>query len=66
MINFNYYIGDAFALYKRAVENKTDKAGKTVLEGVEKSVESAYRNYDESFSNKNVHTLLPSTVFSQI
>lgn len=66
MINFNYYIGDAFVLYKRAVENKTDKAGKTVLEGVENSVESAYKSYDESFSNKNVHTLLPSNVFSQI
>lgn len=65
MINFQYYTGSAFDLYKTAVENKTDKDGKAVLKQMEDRVKGAYELYDNTFEKHNIHTLSPSTSFTE-
>lgn len=65
MINFNYYTGSSFDFYKKAVENKTDKDGKAVLKQMEDRVKGAYELYDNTFEKHNIHTLSPSTSFSE-
>ena len=64
MINFNHYDGDAFELYKNAVKAKTDKVGKESLTRIEDDVEAEYEIYKNAFTLKKVHTLLPSTKFT--
>lgn len=64
MINFNHYNEDAFELYKAAVNRKTGQ-GKDGLKQIEEKVKSAYDNYCIKFSQKQVHTLMPSNLFSE-
>ena len=64
MINFKHYSEDAFELYKAAVDRKTAQ-GKDGLKQIEEKVKSAYDNYCIKFSQKQVHTLMPSNLFSE-
>ena len=64
MINFKHYSEDAFELYKAAVDRKTGQ-GKDGLKQIEEKVKSAYDNYCIKFSQKQVHTLMPSNLFSE-
>ena len=57
MINFNPYDGDAFMLYKDAVERKNNGPDKTTLQNIEEKVKSSYDSYQTAFSGKSVHLL---------
>lgn len=65
MINFKHYSEDAFTLYKAAVDRKKNPDEKAKLEQIEEKVKSAYDNYGIKFSQKQVHTLFPSNLFSE-
>lgn len=64
MINFNHYPDDAFELYKKAVERKTDTEGKACLKEIENEVERAYGDYQEAFDDRSVHLLNPRNSIS--
>lgn len=64
MINFKPYDGDAFKLYKDAVERKNEGSDKTTLENVEGKVENSYVAYQSAFSGKIVHLLSKDDSYS--
>ena len=65
MINFNPYDGDAFKLYKDAVDRKNEGADKTTLLNIEQKVKKSYDSYQIAFSNKNVHLLNKDDSYTQ-
>ena len=57
MINFKPYDGDAFELYKGAVERKDNGPDKDALLRIEEKVCKSYETYQTAFKNQRVHLL---------
>lgn len=66
MINFKHYPDDAFKLYEDAVKGKRDKDGKECLQLIQDEAKKAYAEYDTAFGLKAVHSLMPSSSFSEL
>lgn len=57
MINFKPYGGDAFELYKGAVERKDNGPDKDALLRIEEKVCKSYETYQTAFNDQRVHLL---------
>lgn len=57
MINFKPYDGDAFELYKGAVERKDNGPDKDALLRIEEKVCKSYETYQTAFNDQRVHLL---------
>lgn len=57
MHNLKPYTGDAFSLYKDAVENKEDGDSKTRLKAAETTIQSYYAEFDSHFPNNTLRSI---------
>lgn len=64
MINFNFYSGVPFNLYKDAVERKNGGSAKERLENIEDKVEKSYQKYGAAFHGHQVHAVEVDSSYS--
>ena len=62
MHNLKPYSGDAFSLYKEAVERKADGDSKNRLVAAEAAIESYYNEFDTHFLDNTLSAIIPNRV----
>lgn len=66
MHNLKPYQGDAFSLYKEAVERKEDGDSKNRLVAAEGTIQSYYDEYDRNFPANTLRSIVPKRVTGEL